>query len=236
MFYPAGEEQLRCDELLASPSSSFSSTPRSSTSISWRAVSRISEKEDLRSNLPFRRASTIRKRKQRTANPRGLSTTLVRTTSETSSCGVSRRSKSQLSQAASIQMSGKLRSSGEIYQQFGSRAGSRRVDSRPPWPRYARLMRGADVGLSLMSTPHPSYPPLDLAACGAVSVTNRYGPKRDLSVYSPENILCADLGAEALADEFTRAIALAFDDDRRSGNYARQRFRAELARFSGPCA
>jgi hypothetical protein len=39
------------------------------------------------------------------------------------------------------------------------------------WAEYAALLRRIDVGLCLMYTPHPSYPPLDLAACGAVTVT-----------------------------------------------------------------
>jgi hypothetical protein len=36
------------------------------------------------------------------------------------------------------------------------------------WSEYPALLRTVDIGLSLMNTPHRSYPPLDLAACGAV--------------------------------------------------------------------
>lgn len=57
-----------------------------------------------------------------------------------------------------------------------------------PWAAYAELVRQADLGLSLMYTPHPSYPPLDLAACGAVVVTNCFGPKGTEQHYS-DNIL-----------------------------------------------
>lgn len=49
-----------------------------------------------------------------------------------------------------------------------------------PWldyDGYAAMLRGADVGLSLMLSPHPSYPPLELAACGAIAVTNTFMTK-----------------------------------------------------------
>jgi hypothetical protein len=86
-----------------------------------------------------------------------------------------------------------------------------------PWPEYAALMRRVDVGLSLMSSPHPSYPPLDLAACGAVAVTNRFGRKRDLAQYSA-NIICADPTTEGLVAAISRAVDLADDDRQRTAN------------------
>ena len=55
------------------------------------------------------------------------------------------------------------------------------VVARPhPWldyDAYAELLRGCDVGLSLMLSPHTSYPPLELAACGALAVTNTFSVK-----------------------------------------------------------
>lgn len=39
-----------------------------------------------------------------------------------------------------------------------------------------------------MDTPHPSYPPLDLAASGAVAITNQHGVKRSLEQWS-KNII-----------------------------------------------
>jgi hypothetical protein len=79
-----------------------------------------------------------------------------------------------------------------------------------------------DVGLSLMYTPHPSYPPLDLAASGAVVVTNRYGVKEDLTRYS-ENILCAELQVDALVDRLRDAVRLVGDEETRTQNYLRSR-------------
>src|SRR5438067_1217967 len=60
------------------------------------------------------------------------------------------------------------------------------------WQAYAALVREIDLGLCLMYTPHPSYPPLDLAASGAVAVTNRFGnAKHSLDQYS-KNIICPE--------------------------------------------
>ncbi|RYH64030.1 MAG: glycosyltransferase, partial [Alcaligenaceae bacterium] len=54
------------------------------------------------------------------------------------------------------------------------------VLSPAPWldfEGYAAQMRGADVLLSLMLSPHPSYPPLEMAACEGTVVTTVYGSK-----------------------------------------------------------
>lgn len=79
-----------------------------------------------------------------------------------------------------------------------------------PWQDYARFLRDMDAGLSLMYTPHPSYPPIDLAAMGVPVLTNRFGVKTDLSIYSA-NILTADLPLPAMLDGMARLMALADD-------------------------
>ncbi|MGX9709674.1 rhamnosyltransferase WsaF family glycosyltransferase [Stenotrophomonas maltophilia group sp. LNF259] len=43
---------------------------------------------------------------------------------------------------------------------------------------YAELLSTSALGLSLMVSPHPSYPPLEMAAFGMGVVTNRYDNKR----------------------------------------------------------
>jgi len=95
------------------------------------------------------------------------------------------------------------------------------VSENLPWPAYAALIRGVDLGLSLMSTPHPSYPPLDLAACGAVAITNRYGVKQDLNSYS-SNIICSDLAHDALVEGIAAGVRLAQDRKTRHRNYEAQ--------------
>jgi hypothetical protein len=91
-----------------------------------------------------------------------------------------------------------------------------------PWPEYASLVRRMDLGLCLMDTPHSSYPPLDLAACGAVVVTSKRGLKHSLSRYS-ENIFCADPTVHALTAELRKASELAADEKTRFANSARNR-------------
>lgn len=83
------------------------------------------------------------------------------------------------------------------------------------WQKYAEFVRGMDLGLSLMHTPHPSYPPLDLAASGSVVVTTRFGVKRDLSRYS-NNILCCDSDLPSLVAALREAAILSENRELRS--------------------
>lgn len=54
------------------------------------------------------------------------------------------------------------------------------VTGKMPLDEYADLLSRASVGLSLMISPHPSYPPLEMAYAGIKTITNRYAYK-DLS-------------------------------------------------------
>lgn len=69
--------------------------------------------------------------------------------------------------------------------------------------KYADLLATSSVGLSLMVSPHPSYPPLEMAALGMRVVTNGYANK-DLSEFSP-NISSATATPEGIADALTLA-------------------------------
>jgi hypothetical protein len=95
------------------------------------------------------------------------------------------------------------------------------VHSGLDWEAYSALMSDMDLGLSLMYTPHPSYPPLDLIAHGAVCVTNKFGLKQDLSSYS-KNIICADTDVEALAQAMRRGAELANNLPARTANFETQ--------------
>ncbi|MEH6645907.1 rhamnosyltransferase WsaF family glycosyltransferase [Sulfitobacter sp.] len=46
-----------------------------------------------------------------------------------------------------------------------------------PWEDYPAYLLSVDVGLSLMYSPHPSHPPIEMAASGVRVVTNGFGPK-----------------------------------------------------------
>jgi hypothetical protein len=86
------------------------------------------------------------------------------------------------------------------------------------WADYAALIGGADLGLSLMGTPHPSYPPLDLVASGAVVVSSRHGAKQDLSAWSRNLILC-DAAVQPLVDGLRAGVALVDDKARRQAQF-----------------
>jgi len=79
-----------------------------------------------------------------------------------------------------------------------------------PWKdleTYAQLMRESDVLLSLMHSPHPSYPPLEMAACGRPVVTSTFGSKNAarLGAISP-NIIGVEPTLECVADGLAAAF------------------------------
>ena len=86
------------------------------------------------------------------------------------------------------------------------------------WDDYTKTIRTMDLGLSLMYTPHTSYPPLDLAASGAVVVTNRFPPKTSLDQLCA-NILCVDPDVKSLVAGLAEGVRLAKDAPRRRANY-----------------
>ena len=93
-------------------------------------------------------------------------------------------------------------------EQFRYRIGEQLV--RTPgvlgWDDYLALLATAHLGVSLMASPHPSYPPLEMAASGLVVVTNRWGPK-DLGPLSRRFVSCepdARDVARALSDAESR--------------------------------
>lgn len=80
--------------------------------------------------------------------------------------------------------------------------------------QYARYLLDAAVGLSLMVSPHPSYPPLEMAEFHVRVVTNRFANK-DLSIRSPYIRSLVDARPQALAaaladacDSYEETIAI----------------------------
>jgi hypothetical protein len=94
------------------------------------------------------------------------------------------------------------------------------------WRQYAELAGSTDLALCLMYTPHPSYPPFDLAASGAVVVTNRFGNKQSLADYC-ENILCAEPEPAALVQALAQGVRLACDAPARQANHQSARLGAD---------
>ena len=90
------------------------------------------------------------------------------------------------------------------------------------WADYAALARQTDLALCLMYTPHPSYLPLDMVASGSVVVTNRYGSKQDLSHYSP-NIITGEAEIESMLTALAAGLQLATDESARAANFQKNR-------------
>ena len=56
---------------------------------------------------------------------------------------------------------------------------------------YARILKESAIGISLMISPHPSYPPLEMAYFGVLTITNNFANK-DLSKWH-QNIISIDI-------------------------------------------
>ena len=94
------------------------------------------------------------------------------------------------------------------------------------WDKYAEVVRSVDLGLSLMDTPHASYPPLDLAASGAVVVTNSCGIKTSLESYSA-NIITVAPDVLDLCEGMRMGTELVANPDRRRDNYAKSQIQRD---------
>lgn len=80
------------------------------------------------------------------------------------------------------------------------------VEGKVALDRYADHLSRASVGVSLMISPHPSYPPLEMAEAGLKVVTNAFGAK-DPRARFPD-VLCLDrLTVETVAAAIERAVA-----------------------------
>ena len=79
-----------------------------------------------------------------------------------------------------------------------------------PWmgfDAYAARIRTADLLLSLMLSPHPSYPPLEMAASGKLVVTNSFSVKtvERMAALSP-NIIVAEPTAGSITGALEKAV------------------------------
>jgi O-antigen biosynthesis protein len=81
-----------------------------------------------------------------------------------------------------------------------------------PWmsfPEYAETIRSSDLMLSLMLSPHPSYPPLEMAACGKRVITNTCSVKTQHRLSSiSTNIIAVEPNIEAISTAIQHEAAL----------------------------
>jgi hypothetical protein len=75
---------------------------------------------------------------------------------------------------------------------------------------YAQQLAHSAIGISLMISPHPSYPPLEMAAFGVQVLTNVYANK-DLSRISPQLVSLERVDPDTIALALT-ARCRAFDE------------------------
>jgi hypothetical protein len=65
-------------------------------------------------------------------------------------------------------------------------------------------------------SPHPSYPPLEMAACGGLTVTNSFGIKTSSEFASfSQNIIVAEPTVESIVTAITTAVKMLDDKDRK---------------------
>lgn len=222
LFYPSGDEQTACSEVLADPRIRFViNTAMLRDHLVAEGFENIREKgfafePAFPASIYFRQARQANDPKRfffyaRPDNVRNLFLRGVEAVTEALAQGVLPPHEWELhfvgSRIPAIELPGGVKPM---------------IAQNLPWPAYASLIRSVDVGLSLMATPHPSYPPLDLAACGGIAVTNRFGPKQSLDRYS-RNIICSDLSRRALVEALAEAVELAADEPRRIENHREQR-------------
>ena len=72
--------------------------------------------------------------------------------------------------------------------------------------RMPALLRQSAIGISLMISPHPSYPPIEMAHLGMLVLTNRHEAK-DLSTWHSNITSTSDLSADGLAATAVRAVS-----------------------------
>lgn len=85
------------------------------------------------------------------------------------------------------------------------------------WTEYADFLTDVDLGLCLMYTPHPSYPPFDVASSGGVVLSNKMLNKTSFDMC--KNVILADLDEDAFMESFKEAVSLAKNKQRRKKNY-----------------
>jgi hypothetical protein len=80
---------------------------------------------------------------------------------------------------------------------------------------YGDLLRRSAVGVSLMFSPHPSYPPMEMAVLGLLVLTNRFGGK-DLSSWHTNISSLATVSPDGLAADLADLCGR-FDADNGAG-------------------
>lgn len=70
---------------------------------------------------------------------------------------------------------------------------------------YARVMEESYLGISLMVSPHPSYPPLEMSSFGVKTITNTFANK-DLSSFNDNIISVSKFDCDHIAQAISQAL------------------------------
>lgn len=84
--------------------------------------------------------------------------------------------------------------------------------------KYKKFLGKTDLTISLMYTPHPSYPPYDSLLSGCIVLTNSFENKTHFS--ESKNIIVTKLDTEDFLNNLDKALKLSCDIEKRSENYA----------------
>lgn len=85
------------------------------------------------------------------------------------------------------------------------------------WKEYGDFLKDIDLTLSLMYTPHPSYPPYDSACSGCVVVSNQFDTKQYFD--ESDNVILSKLDMPLMLQALESGIRLAKDSKCRQNNY-----------------
>ncbi len=85
------------------------------------------------------------------------------------------------------------------------------------WQEYGNFLKDMDLAVSLMYTPHPSYPPFDVACSGGVVVSNKCANKEFFE--QCKNVILSDLKEDRFMNSLEEGIILAKDMETRKTNY-----------------
>ena len=94
----------------------------------------------------------------------------------------------------------------EFDQSLLSELMNARAAGKLPLDEYADKLSRAAVGISLMESPHPSYPPLEMASSGCITITNGYENK-DMTLRSDNIISLDELSPRGLCSALDKAFS-----------------------------
>lgn len=89
---------------------------------------------------------------------------------------------------------------GEDYEDVLLKNNRIKVLGKVSLDEYAEILLSSYAGISLMVSPHPSYPPLEMSTFGVQTITNSFKNK-NLSYFNPNMISLSNCTPKAIADK-----------------------------------